>query len=93
MQQNNGMKFSRDRKNYINFQLDVLGGGGWGYFENVQWTLCAKELICVWPLNLLFSTANFSSVLRRPSQIACARYKLSSLERFFENGKFGSPNV
>ena len=46
MQQNNGLKFSRDRKNYIDFQLDVFGGGGWGYFENVQWTLCVKESIC-----------------------------------------------
>ena len=26
MQQNNGMKFHRDLKNYIDFQLDVLGG-------------------------------------------------------------------
>ena len=49
MQQNNGLKFSRDRKNYIDFQLDVFGGGGWGYFENVQWTLCVKESICVRP--------------------------------------------
>ena len=32
MQQNNGLKFSRDRKNYIDFQLDVFGGGGWGVF-------------------------------------------------------------
>ena len=51
MQQNNGLKFSRDRKGYIDFQLDVFGGGGWGYFENVQWTLCVKESICVRPLN------------------------------------------
>ena len=50
MQQNNGLKFSHDQKNYIDFQLDVLGGGWWGYFENVQWTLCVKESICVWPL-------------------------------------------
>ena len=50
MQQNNGLKFSHDRKNYIDFQLDVLGGGGWGYFENVQWTLSVKESICVQPL-------------------------------------------
>ena len=50
MQRNNGLKFSRDRKNYIDFQLDALGGGGWGYFENVQWTLCVKESICVRPL-------------------------------------------
>ena len=50
MQQNNGLKFSRDLKNYIDFQLDVLGEGGWGYFENVQWTLCEKESICVRPL-------------------------------------------
>ena len=27
MQQNNDMKFSRDRKNYIDFQLEVLGEG------------------------------------------------------------------
>ena len=50
MQKNNGLKFSHDRKNYIDFQLDVLGGGGWGYFENVQWALCVKESICVRPL-------------------------------------------
>ena len=30
MQQNNGLKFSRDRKGYIDFQLDVFGGGGGG---------------------------------------------------------------
>ena len=47
MQRNNGLKFSCDRENYIDFQLDVLGGGGWGYYENVQWTLCVKESICV----------------------------------------------
>ena len=52
MQQNNGLKFSCDRKNYIDFQLDVFGGGGWGYFENVQWTLCVKESICVRPLRI-----------------------------------------
>ena len=52
MQQN--FEISRDRKNYIDFQLDVLGGGGWGYFENVQWMLCVKESICVRPLR--FST-------------------------------------
>ena len=51
MQQNNGLKFSHDRKNYIDFRSDVLGGGGWGYFENVQWTLCVKESICVQPLS------------------------------------------
>ena len=28
MQQNNGIKFSRDQKDYINFQWDVLGGVG-----------------------------------------------------------------
>ena len=28
MHQNNSMKFSGDRKNYIDFQLDVLGGEG-----------------------------------------------------------------
>ena len=33
MQQNNGVKFSRDRKNYIDFQLDVLGGGGGGILK------------------------------------------------------------
>ena len=27
MQQNNGMKFSRDLRNYIDFQLDVHGEG------------------------------------------------------------------
>ena len=49
MQRNNGMKFSRDRKNYINFQLDVLGEG-WGYFENVQWTFCIKRIdLCAVP--------------------------------------------
>ena len=53
MQQNNGLKFSRDRKSYIDFQLDVFGGGRWGYFENVQWTLCVKESICVRPLTPL----------------------------------------
>ena len=53
MQQNNGLKCSHDRKNYIDFQLDVLGGGGWGYFENVQWTLCVKESICLQPLSRL----------------------------------------
>ena len=31
--QQNGLKFSHDRKNYIDFQLDVLGGGGWGYLK------------------------------------------------------------
>ena len=40
MQQNNGMQFSHDRENYINFQLDVLGK--WGYFENDQWAFCIK---------------------------------------------------
>ena len=50
MQQNNGLKFSHDRKNYIDFQLDVWGEGEWGYFENVQWMLCVKESICVRPL-------------------------------------------
>ena len=52
MQQNNGLKFSHGRKNYIDFQLDVLGGVGWGYFENVQWTLCVRESICVRPQSL-----------------------------------------
>ena len=33
MQQNNGLKFSRDRKNNIDFQLDVLGGGGGGILK------------------------------------------------------------
>ena len=33
MQQNNCLKFSRDRKNYIDFQLDVLGGGGGGILK------------------------------------------------------------
>ena len=33
MQQNNGLKFSRDRKNYIDFQLDVLGEGGGGILK------------------------------------------------------------
>ena len=45
------MKSSHDRKNYIDFQLDVLGGA-WGYFENAQWTFCVKESICVWPQSL-----------------------------------------
>ena len=30
---NNGLKFSHDRKNYIDFQLDVLGGGGGGILK------------------------------------------------------------
>ena len=33
MQRNNGLQFSRDRKNYIDFQLDVLGGGGGGILK------------------------------------------------------------
>ena len=33
MQQSNDMKFSRDWKNYIDFQLDVLGGGGGGILK------------------------------------------------------------
>ena len=32
MPQNNGLKSSRDRENYIDFQLDVLRGGGMGVF-------------------------------------------------------------
>ena len=63
MQRNNSLKFSCDRKNYIDFQLDVLGGGGWGYYENVQWTLCVKESICVRPL--------------RPNDFLCAKDTLS----------------
>ena len=54
LQQNNGLKFSHDRKNYMDFQLDILGAGGWGYFENVQWTLCVKESICVRPLTVSY---------------------------------------
>ena len=50
MQLKNGMKYSRDRKNYIDFQSEVLGGGGWGYSENARWTFCVKESICVRPL-------------------------------------------
>ena len=33
MQQNNGLKFSRDRKSYIDFQLYVFGGGGGGILK------------------------------------------------------------
>ena len=33
MQQNKGLKFSHDWKNYIDFQLDVLGGGGGGILK------------------------------------------------------------
>ena len=43
MQQNNGLKFSRDRKNYIDFQLDVFGGGGWGYFETSNGRYASKN--------------------------------------------------
>ena len=59
MQQSDGLKFSRDRKNYIDFQLDVFGGGRWGYFENVQWTLCVKESICVRPLKKMSMAFGF----------------------------------
>ena len=50
------MKFSRDWKNFIDIQSDVLGGGEWGYFKKVKWTFCVKESICVRPLTnvLLF---------------------------------------
>ena len=43
MQQNNGMKFSRDRKTYIDIQLGVLG-------EGVGVVFCVKEFICLRPL-------------------------------------------
>ena len=33
MQQNNDMKFSQDQNNYIDFQLDVLEGGGGGMLK------------------------------------------------------------
>ena len=48
------MKFSRDRENYIDFQLDVLGEGV-GYFENVQRMFCVNESLCVRPLKILES--------------------------------------
>ena len=52
MHQNNGMKCSPDRKNYIDFQLDVFWEG-MGYVENIQWAFCMKESICESLTNLL----------------------------------------
>ena len=42
MQQNNIMKFSRDRKNNIDFQLDVLEEGG--RVEGVFWK-CGMDVL------------------------------------------------
>ena len=41
--------FSRSEKLH-QFSTGRFGGRGWGYFENVQWTLSVKESICVQPL-------------------------------------------
>ena len=42
-EQNNGMKFSHDRKNYIDFQLDNLGGGGGGILKTPHGRVASKN--------------------------------------------------
>ena len=46
MQQSNGIKFSRDRENHIDFQLDVLGGGGRAILKRPMDVLCERIDMC-----------------------------------------------
>ena len=50
MQQNNGMKFSCDRKNDIDFKWAFWEEEGGSILKNVSWMVCVKESIFVWPL-------------------------------------------
>ena len=49
MQQNNSMKFSCCQKNYVNFQLDVLGEGVGGILKISKDVLCERIDLCVTP--------------------------------------------